>query len=819
MSKNGILKSLEVKGVKESTAIVIMAYPMRVLPQGEIISQTIVNEVPPVPESIQIGKHAHVAPWLNRIIEVYDWVLGTNIVEGVTFSTLVPTVTYLDNSVLRDWSGRGFPIAMLPIKITDSTVTIGEEFHLQYLFMMWLASRVEPTNVRRRLVEMLKDATPADLWILCHLLIPSPLIEQLSPTYAACFFALVTGLVVPRSEDPTLEQELWFKARNIGSKLFYNMATSVLLLCKDEGIPTKIYSNAYSVLFEPQIRDIYDKFVELEHVKALASVTLASEVSDDVVKAVRDFYTSVDSNMDLYVSPLGMSRIPTVFAIEGSYQRTLRTLIRKAYNVQTPIQPLVLDNIVETYGNRTNKVFSYYTDNQVQQFYLPFFYQDRAGYVADDIHAAVENSDMMFSFGSPGNMMNFIADSYQQDGLKWYVGNPDVCNNDNMLDVESGSLRGETRKEDSESILRSDPNLVYTNKLMGARRRCFRVSELVKAFREGPYGFEYLDPDWVVRPGEVVTSVINPVNGKPVERTFPIYAIVQLYSFLRKKVGELWVIANVDMHRAYTQLLEQVKIGIRLHSSYGMFLNEQITLVNQHPEWRNDLLIYFGWLFLFAMWIRFWKGPGTPYPSKWIEQGSETCEYRQRDQHINIELSVHGNLLETLERQQPELANYLKTLPFMHYDWSSGEISKPAEEISRRLLNAYTVEDIINLIQLDQFCMAQGTDILSGTAFIYLTEILMVPRDRLNDLLVQVMKLLYGYELSSITSRERVVMNSNLLDEDKQLALDVIEQHRSILNAVNLGPDSGFAQPPLDLSNITETKHLPQGFGELLAIE
>ena len=695
--------------------------------------------------------------------------------------------------------------------------TKAEHSHTQFLYAMW--ENVDGGNIiivpESWYVNSLLSLSKQKLELICRMIIPTPLIEQLSPTHAASLYALLTGIVVTRKDDPTLDTELWEKIIKCDRSMIFQTGVSVAKAHKKENIFTERYSNAYSQLYNPHIRTIFDNMVTISmlNIGKMNGMQLFVTYKDDI----ESLFKAVGSDKRLYDDPDINNAIRDPGrrlekALISSFNETIPYFVRQGYNVNSPRQPLRLNDMEDVHGDDLFNVMGAYTDIEIQEFYLPHFFNDRELF----IHNGIVFNTGAKHFDDRKDFILVTLTNYEPDSFVWTIANPNTCDNDSKLDVESGSLRGQTRKEDVEGgIIDEDPNLVYMARVMGARRRCFRMSELIKSFQETQHGFEYLDPDWI--PADVASGpedLINPLTGGLIERTFPTYIIVQLYSYLKDKLREAQRF-GFRISNNHIALLEKIKLGIKELNEVQDFVNNQITTVNAHPEWRNDMLIYFSWLFLFSMWIRFWKGPGTPYPVVWNEMSSETCEYQQRDQHINIELSVHGNLLEVIERNRPELAEFLKKLPFMYYTWSTGEINKPSEAISRRIMGVYTVQEIINKVQLDSFCMAQASDILSGTAFVYLTEILGVPRDRLSSLLVHVMVLLRQYENFSISSRASVIAASSMNPQSKELALEVISQHRGMLNAGT----SGFNQPDLDIARISPTRHLPQGFGELIAMQ
>ena len=411
-------------------------------------------------------------------------------------------------------------------------------------------------------------------------------------------------------------------------------------------------------------------------------------------------------------------------------------------------------------------------------------------------------------------------EEYNREDIYWYVGNVKRCTNDNFKDIETTDLRGLSRNESTSEELESNPDIIMGRMMSGSVRRCFRLSELMLSFRETEDGFKFLDPDWKVpEPGEDLSTLIDPLTSAPIENTFSLRLVLGLYSMLRTYLQDRNI--SQPRRRSCEQLYEKVRQGLIEYIDYQASLDNEKKLFGDHPEWRNDLLILFTWLQLFSIWIRFWPGPGHEYAMVW-EESEKKCDYDIRHTNVEVELSVYGMLMLQLEKNNQELYKLWNNLPYIHFDWSTGTITRPLKENAERLMGTHTIEGIINNVQHGNFCMAQASDYLSGTAFIYLTELLNVSRERMGDLMVYVMRLLYQYEKIALDSKMNSVKGTisvygydAVADESKRKLVDAIREHARILD-VN---SPGFVQPPPDFTKVNATGHLPQGMAEILGLD
>ena len=657
--------------------------------------------------------------------------------------------------------------------------------------------RMAPKNDK---IDEIAKANKVELYILCKTFIPEPLASMLSMSRAAMLLALLTGHVITEEQDISTNDEILSNLVPIPITYLDNLAYGY---AKSEQVyniqQISDYTTCCDILSTPEIAPVVNlckqavNTVKAYNPKLYSANRLGPEINVTDVINVLD---SLGSNYRLYHDRDN----PIECLIDVRWQMEVAYLLHKYYHY--PRRPLTVKiPYRELLPAGQLYVLSCYSDNELVSFYQPF----------------ADIPKRWISYRRSELITNIKSAYARKPELD--IHNEGPCYNDDTIHLINAERRGDVRvqyeeRNGSDDEMKNedvDPFIRYGFGIRGGRRRCFQASELLLSFRETEYGFEFIDPDWTpVLLGE--PEQIDPLTDKPIQRTFDLRVIKDLQHVL-------WNFIDGDRRAAGTTrpLFRHIKEGLRQMQRNSQDIDRIRLEVGNKPEWRNDLLIYFSWVFLFAMWIRFWKGPGTPYPAAWVDLDEGEIDYMRRDQHIAIELTVHGNMLLKLEQRSPELAEYIKKLPYFYYNWVTTEITQPLAEVAEELVGASLIEKIIDKVQLDDFCMAQATDLLSGSAFVYLTRVMNVPVERLDDLLVQVMWLLQNLEQQAIDSRLLSIFSMQD-GSKKQEAMTVIEEHKKIL-LINGGDGYegvGLVQPPLDISKVTTTGHLPDAMEDVL---
>ena len=278
------------------------------------------------------------------------------------------------------------------------------------------------------------------------------------------------------------------------------------------------------------------------------------------------------------------------------------------------------------------------------------------------------------------------------------------CNNDNTFNVMQLENHGDIDKNDP-----TNPTLSY-----GVQKnyRCYQVDELEASFREDTEDniFHFRVPDYKpanAKLGE--KEMIDPTTGAPLTRDFPIESIRQLRTLLqnpppRYDIGQLAVKVNDGLNAANNANV----LMRRLKGEYDAKPDDQKYIIR----------LYLAWLFVFGMWMRFWRGPGNRWPTQWVEGGGggDRCETGRRDEYVFIQQSIRTAISDAYEKM-PGLKAWIETLPLLDYNFTTGEAQVATAGTS-------TIVTVLNRIQLGDFCMAHGSDLILKTSYYLIARIL-----------------------------------------------------------------------------------------------
>jgi hypothetical protein len=166
--------------------------------------------------------------------------------------------------------------------------------------------------------------------------------------------------------------------------------------------------------------------------------------------------------------------------------------------------------------------------------------------------------------------------------------------------------------------------------------------------------------------------------------------------------------------------------------------------------------LYLAWLFIYGMWMRFWAGPGNPWPTEWVEYGGRggLCEVGARDEHVFIQQGVRTALIETYERI-PGLKDWIEALPLLDYDFRTGEV-----QIATGTKNT-TIKSIVDHIQLGDFCLAHGSDLILKTSYYLIARLLNLTTeaefnsfiDTIMPAVLDIERQVVAYQLAQIKNR------------------------------------------------------------------
>lgn len=268
------------------------------------------------------------------------------------------------------------------------------------------------------------------------------------------------------------------------------------------------------------------------------------------------------------------------------------------------------------------------------------------------------------------------------------------CNNDDTMNVIEAEPHGQINKDDP-----NDPTISY-----GVQRnyRCYQASELEQSFRDYDGTFLFRVPDHTNPPQ------IDPTTGNPLMREFPLESIQELKDLIWEPPAGYNVrdlVAKVVEGLILTDITATRIQGFK--DRYNQFNEEQKSIIK----------LYLAWLFMYGMWMRFWKGPGHEWPTVRInvidpQQRGERCGPEERDEHIFIQQDIRTVLIERYERDA-DLRQWIEELPRIMYNFQTGEAN----------IGELTIKSTLDGIQTGIQCMGAGSDFIIETSYYLITRI------------------------------------------------------------------------------------------------
>lgn len=298
-------------------------------------------------------------------------------------------------------------------------------------------------------------------------------------------------------------------------------------------------------------------------------------------------------------------------------------------------------------------------------------------------------------WNSRGELIKVIHDDVL--GIpRWSVKSVTYCNNDNTINIMSGDLHVDSDKYD-----RDDPTLSYG---IHKNYRCFQSSELEGCFRDYDGIFMFKVPDWTA-------DTIDPISNAQLIEEFPVESIKQLKTLLERESTNY----NVS------GLLGQINRGFEyLKSAHMQIRKFKNQLIEFTFEQKQIVELYFAWMFTYSMWMRFWKGPGFPWPLIKVNVRREADRNREqrsspeeRDEHIFIQEGVRSIIIEMYENDNV-LREWINGLPTIYYDF----------EANTATCASHTIKSILDQIAMGEYCMGFGSDTILKTAYYYVTSLL-----------------------------------------------------------------------------------------------
>ena len=362
------------------------------------------------------------------------------------------------------------------------------------------------------------------------------------------------------------------------------------------------------------------------------------------------------------------------------------------------------------------------------------------------------------------------------------------CNNDDTLNIIEVEPHGKVNKDDP-----TDPTLSY-----GVQKnyRCYQISELEASWIEDPedHIFHFRVPDWT-SPSKERPAQIDPTTGAPLLRDFPIESIRQLRQLLQNpppgyQLGNIMAKIDEGINAANNAAI----LVRRLKAEYDIMSEPAKYIVR----------LYLAWMFTFGMWMRFWNGPGHPWPTRWVEGGGggDRCETGRRDEHVWIQQSIRTALSDAYEKE-PGLKQWVENLPLIDYNFRTGEAAVATA-------GATNIKVILDRIQLGDFCMAHGSDLIIRTAYYLIARLLnLTTGKQFNDFINGMISGLIDIERQVVTYQLALIKDPNV----SQAVRDRVAALRARQGELGVQGAPIPVQPPFDPTTVGVTHHTDPGLG------
>lgn len=344
------------------------------------------------------------------------------------------------------------------------------------------------------------------------------------------------------------------------------------------------------------------------------------------------------------------------------------------------------------------------------------------------------------------------------------------CNNDDSINIIEASPHGEIDK-----FNRDDPTLSYG---VQGNYRCYQTIELTESFREYDGIFHFRVPDWEAPNPTIGRQVIiDKTTNQPLIQDFPLESMKQLRTLLLETLD----------NPALMNLLAKIDYGIREYSDANRQIN--ILKTTYYNTFNNNeqyiIKLYLAWLFTYGMWMRFWKGPGYPWPyhikniaNEKAREQQQVCSPEDRDEHSFIQQSIRTTFIETYEKD-PILLNWINSIPVFNYNFSTNYV-----ELSQRSLT-----NLLNRLARGDQCMGFGADYIIQTAYYIIIKIFNFNDNaQFDNFINEMFPSIFETEKQVVDYQLNKIKNPNANNEVRQRVTILRERQKELLKPIPKQP-------------------------------
>lgn len=328
--------------------------------------------------------------------------------------------------------------------------------------------------------------------------------------------------------------------------------------------------------------------------------------------------------------------------------------------------------------------------------------------------------------------------------IRWRFYDNGTCQNSSIENVITLETKSDMDKNDP-----VNPTFVYGVPGIGM---CYQLDELMTAFEPIDGVYKFINPDFNQN-----NILVNDITNQPVTKEFTTESIQQLRELVYDRLD---VIADESESIEYKNSLEKFLLLIDKGLEFKLDTNRQFNIYMQEyrkfDQKQTELVNeFFAWLFIFGMWMRYWRGPMYPWPERRITNISSKdrskqgrCDAPERDQYVIIQSRVYNMFMEKFSQQG--ILDWLEKLPIIDYRFNTEQFTVSSIE---------KITEVITRITIGDYCQGIGGDKIPACAYIYITRKLSEHTLSDSDLVNYLQKY-----LPLLLDMDRVAVNSLLAD-------------------------------------------------------
>lgn len=293
---------------------------------------------------------------------------------------------------------------------------------------------------------------------------------------------------------------------------------------------------------------------------------------------------------------------------------------------------------------------------------------------------------------------------------------------DNLVPKWSFDRTSECKNKDKISIITGEPReiLEANDKLIsyGVRSyyRCYQLSELKESFRDYDGDFVFLDPDY-----DPSNDTIDFLTGDVYDREFTPRQIFDLFNYLEE----------FPEHREFAEFIKY-NYQLMISQTPGTILKAlKLEFLSFDNNEQKQVRTFLAWMFLYGMYMRFWKGPGHDYPLIKINVEEQDCSPPIRNENVSFQIIVHNYILSTFE---DSVRMWINKLLQIEYNFNR-QVFQPTKRRLRYLFDR---------VSRGTACIGYAADIIMITAY-YLMRSMYISED-FNEIMLDEIKHLLDIE-------------------------------------------------------------------------